>query len=244
MIGRETKREFLDRLQEFSYEEEMGFWKLWSAVHKLVSDMEETPEGRHVKGIVWDKDDDRGDLPKEDYVPETTACRDIKGILEERYKCPVHSFRVHTGPQDGLATGGILVHTPAGNIEARVGQEDRYQEVWLLFGKEGSGEPGSVMRYIPEDNRVELAVFTREDPDGDPWAELPMSYDGNEPDPDSEPMANGVQAIRTDGLEEELRCALCRNPMKTDSGCDGGCDFNEALLGSLMDIIRSRMQER
>ena len=56
--------------------------------------------------------------------------------------------------------------------------------------------------------------------------------------------ADGMQMITTDGLEEEIRCALCRSPVKTDRGCDGGCMFDEALYDSLMEIIERRTKTK
>ena len=56
--------------------------------------------------------------------------------------------------------------------------------------------------------------------------------------------AGGMQIITTDGLEEEIRCTLCCNPVKTDSGCDGGCMFDEALHDRLMEIIERRTKTK
>ena len=30
-------------------------------------------------------------------------------------------------------------------------------------------------------------------------------------------------SIHTNGLEEGIRCAVCTNQIKSDTGCDGGC---------------------
>ena len=37
------------------------------------------------------------------------------------------------------------------------------------------------------------------------------------------------QAIDTEGLDEEIRCEMCRNPMRTNRGCDGNCKYDEKL---------------
>lgn len=43
--------------------------------------------------------------------------------------------------------------------------------------------------------------------------------------------------LHTNGLEEGIRCALCKNPMKSETGCDGGCRYDESLLKRIMDTI-------
>lgn len=45
--------------------------------------------------------------------------------------------------------------------------------------------------------------------------------------------------IHTTGLEESIRCALCKNIMKTDRGCDGLCSVNENDVKRIIDIINS-----
>jgi len=50
------------------------------------------------------------------------------------------------------------------------------------------------------------------------------------------------QIIKLDsqGLEEELRCAMCTNWMKSETGCDGGCSFNEHIYQKVIDVIKRR----
>lgn len=45
--------------------------------------------------------------------------------------------------------------------------------------------------------------------------------------------------IHTTGLEESIRCALCKNPMKTDRGCDGLCSVDENDVQKVLDVIDS-----
>lgn len=49
-----------------------------------------------------------------------------------------------------------------------------------------------------------------------------------------------IMAIHTQGLDEEIRCTMCTNPMRSDKGCDGGCMFDEDMYEKVMDVIRNR----
>lgn len=46
-----------------------------------------------------------------------------------------------------------------------------------------------------------------------------------------------IKLIRTNGLDEGIRCALCTNPRHTERGCDGGCQVNEHLYDAVMNTI-------
>lgn len=46
-----------------------------------------------------------------------------------------------------------------------------------------------------------------------------------------------IKLIRTNGLDESIRCALCTNPRHTERGCDGGCQVNEHLYDEVMNTI-------
>lgn len=48
-------------------------------------------------------------------------------------------------------------------------------------------------------------------------------------------------AINTDGLDEEIRCEMCRNQMKTGRGCDGNCKYDEKLYEKIMQILNKRI---
>ena len=43
--------------------------------------------------------------------------------------------------------------------------------------------------------------------------------------------------IHTNGLEEGIRCAVCTNQIKSDTGCDGGCCVDENLVKRICDVI-------
>lgn len=48
-------------------------------------------------------------------------------------------------------------------------------------------------------------------------------------------------AIDTDGLDEEIRCEMCKNPMHTDRGCDGNCKYDEKLYEKIIQILNKRI---
>ena len=49
-------------------------------------------------------------------------------------------------------------------------------------------------------------------------------------------------AIDTEGLDEKVRCEMCRNQMKTDRGCDGNCKYDEKLYEKIMQILYERIK--
>ena len=49
-------------------------------------------------------------------------------------------------------------------------------------------------------------------------------------------------AIDTEGLDEEIRCEICRNPMHTSRGCDGNCKYDEKLYEKIMQILDRRIK--
>lgn len=50
-----------------------------------------------------------------------------------------------------------------------------------------------------------------------------------------------IQAIYTDALEEGIRCAMCTNTIKSDTGCDGGCIVDTKMYNKVMTEINSRL---
>lgn len=44
------------------------------------------------------------------------------------------------------------------------------------------------------------------------------------------------------GLEEEIRCTICENPMHTDRGCDGGCKYNDKVFKRITDLLDKRIE--
>lgn len=54
----------------------------------------------------------------------------------------------------------------------------------------------------------------------------------------------GVQEsnlINVYGLEEEIRCTMCKNPNRTDRGCDGGCEYDERLYDTIIKVLNGRI---
>ena len=57
---------------------------------------------------------------------------------------------------------------------------------------------------------------------------------------DQEPCED-VMVIHTKGLDEEIRCAMCTNSMKSNRGCDGGCVVNECMYREVMNTIENHI---
>ena len=53
---------------------------------------------------------------------------------------------------------------------------------------------------------------------------------------------NDLALIHTEGLDEEIRCTMCTNHMKSDRGCDGSCVVNNDMYKAVMDAIEKRIQ--
>ena len=49
-------------------------------------------------------------------------------------------------------------------------------------------------------------------------------------------------AIDTEGLDEQIKCEMCRNPMHTVRGCDGNCKYDERLYERIMQILDKRIK--
>lgn len=54
---------------------------------------------------------------------------------------------------------------------------------------------------------------------------------------------NGCILVHTQGLDVEIQCAMCTNPMKSDRGCDGGCSVNEEMYKKVLDVIERHTQD-
>lgn len=50
------------------------------------------------------------------------------------------------------------------------------------------------------------------------------------------------EAIDVEGLDEQIRCEMCRNPMHTNRGCDGNCKYDEKLYERIMQILGERIK--
>lgn len=48
-------------------------------------------------------------------------------------------------------------------------------------------------------------------------------------------------AIDADGLDEEIRCEMCKNPMHSNRGCDGNCKYDEILYEKIIQILNKRI---
>ena len=48
--------------------------------------------------------------------------------------------------------------------------------------------------------------------------------------------------IDTEGLDAQIRCEMCRNPMHTYRGCDGNCKYDEKLYERIMQILGERIK--
>ena len=53
---------------------------------------------------------------------------------------------------------------------------------------------------------------------------------------------NDLSLIHTEGLDEEIRCTMCTNSMKSDRGCDGSCVVNKDMYKAVIDTIERRIQ--
>ena len=58
---------------------------------------------------------------------------------------------------------------------------------------------------------------------------------------DKEQGTTYIQAIYTEALEEGIRCAMCTNTIKSDTGCDGGCIVDAKMYNKVMTEINSRL---
>ncbi len=58
---------------------------------------------------------------------------------------------------------------------------------------------------------------------------------------DKEQGTEYIQAIYTEALEEGIRCAMCTNTIKSDTGCDGGCIVDRKMYHKVMTEINSRL---
>lgn len=51
-----------------------------------------------------------------------------------------------------------------------------------------------------------------------------------------------ANVIDTEGLDEQIRCEMCRNPMHTSRGCDGNCKYDVNLYKKIMQILGERIR--
>lgn len=55
-------------------------------------------------------------------------------------------------------------------------------------------------------------------------------------------MNDRLYLIDVDGIEEEVRCAICENQIKTYKGCDGNCKYDESLFKKITTMIDRRIE--
>ena len=55
-------------------------------------------------------------------------------------------------------------------------------------------------------------------------------------------LINRQTTIDVEGLDEQIRCEMCRNPMHTNRGCDGNCKYDEKLYERIMQILGERIK--
>lgn len=67
-----------------------------------------------------------------------------------------------------FTSDSISVQTPKGEIAAKIMPDDEYIGICLSLKEPGSGEPGAIMEYHPEAGQIQLRVWTKDNPDGDP----------------------------------------------------------------------------
>lgn len=60
--------------------------------------------------------------------------------------------------------------------------------------------------------------------------------------PTGSTIKDDLALIHTWGLDEEIRCIMCTNHMKSDRGCDGSCVVNKNMYNAVMDAIEKRIQ--
>lgn len=48
---------------------------------------------------------------------------------------------------------------------------------------------------------------------------------------------NAISPEQFEGLEEGIRCTMCTNHMKSDTGCDGNCVVDEIMYQKVMTTI-------
>jgi hypothetical protein len=47
-----------------------------------------------------------------------------------------------------------------------------------------------------------------------------------------------TKVVNPEGLEEGICCAMCTNPMRSDRGCNGECQYDEALYNRICEVVR------
>ena len=81
---------------------------------------------------------------------------------------------------------------------------------------------------------------------------IELAYEQGQKDGYSEQLGTNLAEVGTDlvnkrvidveGLDEQIRCEMCVNPMHTDRGCDGNCRYDENLYKRIMQTLDERIK--
>ena len=50
--------------------------------------------------------------------------------------------------------------------------------------------------------------------------------------------------ITEEALAETIRCAICKNPNKTERGCDGSCQYDKELHEKIVEAVTGIAEQR
>lgn len=103
----------------------------------------------------------------------------------------------------------LYVNTPVGKIAASVLQDEEYPGIALLL-ENVDGQPGVIMEYNPGKKCVQVRVYGKDDPDGDPIQVLDIS----------EPLKEGVDGNNYEPEEFEMLWSKFGDvPMNPETEC-------------------------
>ena len=71
---------------------------------------------------------------------------------------------------------------------------------------------------------------------------MDMAIEALTAQPNDDDTISRQAAIDTEGLDEQIRCEMCKNQMHTDRGCDGHCKYDEKLYERIMQILDERIK--
>ncbi|MBS5080408.1 MAG: hypothetical protein KH031_09635, partial [Clostridiales bacterium] len=99
----------------------------------------------------------------------------------------------------------LYVNTPVGKIAASVLQDEEYPGIALLL-ENVDGQPGVIMEYNPGKKCVQVRVYGKDDPDGDPIQVLDMSEPLKE-EVDDNNCESGIYDCNTCNIRND--CSRC-----------------------------------
>ena len=121
-----------------------------------------------------------------------------------------------------------------------------------LFLQMPSAEPEQSIAEWKKDFReyINMLNIPRDDYNGImeyindlPSASTDLSNNSPKIDNENGELISRQAAIYVEGLDEEIRCEMCRNPMRTNRGCDGNCKYDEKLYERIMQILGERIKQ-